>query len=589
MNFLKNFFASLLGSLTAFILLFVILLMIVSATASLVNTPSLGGKALSDNSVLNLDLKLPIVERPPVFDEIQNLFGLEEEFVGLPNILSAIHNAGENPKIKGIRLRSDFVSAGWSQTHNIRKALDSFKRKGKFIYAYGDFYSQKGYYIASVADSIFLNPVGNLEFKGLASEVLYYKDFQDEYGLKMEVVRHGKYKSAVEPFLENEMSAENRYQITSLLNDLWSTLREEIAISRTLSIETLDSLAGNSQISIPKDGLSSKLIDGLTYEDTFDEKIKDRLGLEKDAKLKKVSIKRINNSTKIYDAEITDRIAVVFAKGPILYGEGSESIIAQGVFVKTLEDLAKDDWVKAVVLRVDSPGGSALTSELLWRTIEKVKTTKPVIVSMGDVAASGGYYIAAGADHIFADPLSITGSIGVFATLPNAKAFMNDLGIHAQFVETHPNALGYSPYQNLSKGFENQLKKGIKNTYETFKVRVADGRSLSPQTVENIAQGRVWTGKQALEVGLVDKLGSLQDAIAYAAEQAEIIDYNILEYPKFEENLENLLKGISPSLEVKPPVENVIPQNILFQLKNNTKTAPQPYIQTLLPFELRIR
>ena len=587
MNFTRSFFASVLGTFTAFGLLFVILLLIISATASIFNA-STGVRTLSDNSILNLDLNLPIVERPPVFDEIQSLLGLEEEVLGLPNILSAIRIAAENPKIQGIRLRSDFISSGWAQTHSIRKALKDFKSKDKFIYAYGDVFTQKGYFLASVADSIFLNPVGALEFKGLASEVLYYKDFQDKYGFKMEVVRHGKYKSAVEPFLENEMSAENKFQIHTLLSDIWSTLREEISISRDLLPETLDAIVSSNKIAISQDAVSSKLIDGLAYEDVFDEKIKTRLGLDIDEKLKKVSINSVNNTKESYDASIKDRIAVVYAKGPILYGEGSESIIAQGIFVETLEELSKDDWIKAVVLRVDSPGGSALTSELIWRTIEKLKKSKPVIVSMGNVAASGGYYIAAGADHIFADPLSITGSIGVFATLPNVKGFLDDIGIQAQSVETHPNALGYSPFQTLNKSYEQQMISGIENIYDIFKERVIQGRELSPEAVENLAQGRVWSGKQALKLGLIDDLGDLQDAITLAANDLDIEDYNVIEYPKFEDNLENMLKGITPSLEVRNPLKNLMPEQMMLILESNQSRGPSPYIQTLLPFELRI-
>ena len=587
MNFTRSFFASVLGTLTAFGLLFVILLLIISATASIFNA-STGVRTLSDNSILNLDLNLPIVERPPVFDEIQSLLGLEEEVLGLPNILSAIKIAAENPKIQGIRLRSDFISSGWAQTHSIRKALKDFKSKDKFIYAYGDVFTQKGYFLASVADSIFLNPVGALEFKGLASEVLYYKDFQDKYGFKMEVVRHGKYKSAVEPFLENEMSAENKFQIHTLLSDIWSTLREEISISRDLLPETLDAIVSSNKIAISQDAVSSKLIDGLAYEDVFDEKIKTRLGLDIDEKLKKVSINSVNSTKESYDASIKDRIAVVFAKGPILYGEGSESIIAQGIFVETLEELSKDDWIKAVVLRVDSPGGSALTSELIWRTIEKLKKSKPVIVSMGNVAASGGYYIAAGADHIFADPLSITGSIGVFATLPNVKGFLDDIGIQAQSVETHPNALGYSPFQTLNKSYEQKMISGIENIYEIFKERVIQGRELSPEAVENLAQGRVWSGKQALKLGLIDDLGDLQDAITLAANDLDIEDYNVIEYPKFEDNLENMLKGITPSLELRNPLKNLMPEQMMLILESNQSRGPSPYIQTLLPFELRI-
>ena len=258
------------------------------------------------------------------------------------------------------------------------------------------------------------------------------------------------------------------------------------------------------------------------------------------------------------------------------------------MFVETIEELANDDWIKAVVLRIDSPGGSALTSELLWRAIEKLKESKPVIVSMGNTAASGGYYIAAGADHIFADPLTITGSIGVFATLPNAKGFLDDIGIQSESVETHPNAIGYSPYQNLSESYEKQMKRGIESVYDTFKQRVIDGRNLSSKEVERLSQGRVWSGKQALDIGLIDDLGGLKDAIELAAKISEIENYNVIEYPKFEENLENMLSGITPSIHKKNRLENLLPEQILLILKGPQANLTLPYIQTLLPFELSI-
>ena len=462
MNFIKSFFASILGTLTALGVFFVMVLLIISGFASLMNAPS-GGGSISGNSVLKLDLNGTILDRAPTFDELQRVLGLEESTLGLPNIITAIDKASKHDKIKGISLRADFISAGWAQTRSIRNALLRFKESGKFIYSYGDIYTQKGYYLSSVSDSIYLNPLGALEFKGLASEVLYYKNFQDEYGLKMEVIRQGKYKSAVEPYLENEMSPANRYQIKSLLNDIWETLKTEIAHARNLVPEILDIIIEDQKINIAEDALTENLIDGLIYKDIFEQKIKTRMNIAFEDDLKIVSIEKLNNNVSTYNASIKDRIAIVYARGPILYGEGTENIIAQGVFVETLETLAEDDWIKAVVLRIESPGGSALTSELLWRAIENLKEKKPFIVSMGNVAASGGYYIAAGADQIFADPLTITGSIGVFATLPNANGLMKNLGINTQTVETHKNALGYSPFQPLSKAFEKQTILGIEN------------------------------------------------------------------------------------------------------------------------------
>ena len=587
MNFLKNFLASILGTLTAIGLFFALILMIISATASVLVSPT-GVKAVQSKSVLDLNLNVPITDRNPSFDELEIILKLNEEVLGLPEVLNAINKAAQNPNIEGIKLRSDYITAGWAQTRSIRNALQNFKKQGKFIYSYADILTQKGYYLASVADSIVLNPVGVFELKGLASEVLYYKDFQDEYGVKMEVVRLGKYKSAVEPYLDNEMSAANRFQIQSLLFDLWETLKNEIAVDRDLSPEVIDTLIKEQKTATPENALAEKLVDALGYESDLKNLIDSRLELDEEEELNLASVAMVNQSIPDYNKELKDRIAVVFAKGPILYGEGTQSIIAQGVFVETLEELAEDDWVKAVVLRIDSPGGSALTSELLWQTINKVKQQKPVLVSMGNVAASGGYYIAAGADQIFADPLSITGSIGVFASLPNASGLLENMGIHVETVETHPDALGYSIFQPLSKAFEIQTKKSIQITYETFKRRVAQGRNLNETVVENIAQGRVWTGKQALEIGLVDSLGGLEETIAAAAKLAGLEEYNRMEYPKFEENLSTLLPGMSLSMEGNRFWNLFFPAQLKPQWNKLKERNPVASMQLLLPYELNI-
>ena len=587
MNFLKNFLASILGTLTAIGLFFALILMILSATASVLVSPT-GVKAVQSKSVLDLNLNVPITDRNPSFDELEIILKLNEEVLGLPEVLNAINKAAQNPNIEGIKLRSDYITAGWAQTRSIRNALQNFKKQGKFIYSYADILTQKGYYLASVADSIVLNPVGVFELKGLASEVLYYKDFQDEYGVKMEVVRLGKYKSAVEPYLDNEMSAANRFQIQSLLFDLWETLKNEIAVDRDLSPEVIDTLIKEQKTATPENALAEKLVDALGYESDLKNLIDSRLELDEEEELNLASVAMVNQSIPDYNKELKDRIAVVFAKGPILYGEGTQSIIAQGVFVETLEELAEDDWVKAVVLRIDSPGGSALTSELLWQTINKVKQQKPVLVSMGNVAASGGYYIAAGADQIFADPLSITGSIGVFASLPNASGLLENMGIHVETVETHPDALGYSIFQPLSKAFEIQTKKSIQITYETFKRRVAQGRNLNETVVENIAQGRVWTGKQALEIGLVDSLGGLEETIAAAAKLAGLEEYNRMEYPKFEENLSTLLPGMSLSMEGNRFWNLFFPDQLKPQWNKLKERNPVASMQLLLPYELNI-
>ena len=586
MNFFNNFLASVLGAFAALGLFFALILMFVSATTSLLISSS-GSKTLEAKSILDLNLNVPITDRNPKFNGLEIIFDFNEDVLGLPEILSAINKAAQNPNIEGIRLRSDYITAGWSQTRSIRNALKEFKEHGKFIYSYADILTQKGYYLASVADSIVLNPVGVFEFKGLASEVLYYKDFQDEYGIKMEVVRHGKYKSAVEPYLDNKMSLANRFQIKSLITDLWETLRDEIASDRNLSPEALDILINENKIGTPEDAVAENLIDILGYETSLEEIISKNM--QEEDEINFASVSTVNLTNPDYDTELKDRIAVVFAKGPILYGEGSKSIIAQGVFVKTLEELAEDDWVKAVVIRIDSPGGTALTSELLWQAINQVKRKKAVLVSIGNVAASGGYYIAAGADQIFADPLSITGSIGVFASLPNMSDLTKKMGIHAETVETHPDALGYSVFQPMSEAFKEQTQKSIESTYNIFKKRVSDGRKLTETAVENIAQGRIWTGKQALKIGLIDSLGGLQETVKAAAKLVDIENYNLMEYPRFEENISSIVTGMEISLGLKSLLEIFIPNSIQPQFDQIKEKHPAAHMQLLLPYELNIR
>ena len=588
MNFIKSFFASVLGTLTALTLLLVFGLLLISGIASILQEP-MAQKISRPNSVVSLNLNTQIADRPPTFNEIEVLFELNDQIIGLHELLLAIETAAQHPNIEGIVLQADFISAGWSQIREIRNALLKFKATGKFIYAYHDIASQKSYYLTSVADSLVLNPAGMIEFKGLASEVLYYKDFQDRYGLKMEVIRHGKYKSAVEPFLENEMSADNRFQIKSLLNNLWETLRNEMAETRSLSPSALDALAQESKIAVPLDALDAHLVDQLGYESDLEAMVKERLGISAEDSVSYVSTASLLGSASQYNSEIKDRIAVVYAQGTILYGPESESYISQEAFVKAFETLAKDDWIKAVVLRVDSPGGSALTSELLWQAIEKVKAKKPVIVSMGNVAASGGYYIAAGADQIFLDPLTVTGSIGVFATLPNASGFLASKGIRAERVETHPNGLGYSFFSPMTDNFRTQTEKGIEQTYALFKDRVAQGRSLTVREVETLAQGRVWSGNQAVAQGLADQLGGIQDALNAAAQAAGIQEYNVMTYPQFEESLQSLLQGVSVSLFSPHPLEGWVPKKMQHTLESFTNPNSYTVFQALLPFDLNIQ
>ena len=583
MNFFKSLLASFLGTFIALGLLALFFFMGIAAIATTVNFEKTEGSWVRENSVLNLDLNTKIVDRGPAFNPIESFSDFDSGSVGMDKILGSIHKAKNDEKIKGIKISSGGINSGWVQAREIRNALKEFKDTGKFIYAYSDYMSQKGYYVSSVADSIFMNPVGVIELKGLSSEVLYYENFQNRYGVKMEVIRHGKYKSAVEPYLQDHMSDENRIQIQSLLDASWETLRDEVAQSRKIATGTLDALVDDLVITDAEEALAQGIIDGLVYEDDFENKIKAALKVDPEEKLRAVNFNKLNVRIQEYDKEISDRIAIVYAQGPILYTEGSENIIGKEAINKAFQEVLDSKNIKAVVLRIDSPGGDALTSEIILNASRALKNNKPLVISMGNVAASGGYYIACLADRIFADPMTITGSIGVLAAFPNIRGMTDKIGINAEQVTTHENAMGYSVFEPLNKGFEKSVKTNIEKIYHTFKSRVAEGRSLNMETVEEIAQGRVWSGKDAVEIGLVDELGGLKEAIAAAAELAEVKEYNLVDYPKFDDDLESMLLGAFSKVKSKVlqhPLEKYASEFIeLSRLEG---------IQTRIPYSIKM-
>lgn len=589
MNFLRNFLASILGTLVAMILVVILFFIAIAGMASSVGLEEVESAVEPrEKSVLELEMNVPIYDNVAEVQSLEGSLGLAPDTQELKTLLDGIKAAKTNEKVEGIVLKSPYVSAGWAQTKAIRDALVDFKESGKFIYAYADFYTQQGYYMASVADSLFVHPMGGVEFKGLASEVMYYKDFQEKYGFKMEVIRHGKYKSAVEPYLESEMSDANRTQISVLLTSIWGNIRQDIAQSRNLSEDRIDAIAEDLLANLPKEAVAVNLVDGLLYEKDFKTKINAALDQEEDKNIRTVSARQLAAIAEKELKGIRNRIAIIYAQGPVIYGEGSENTIGQEVFVDALEEATKNKRVKAIVLRVDSPGGSALTSDIIWNAIEKAKAKKPVVVSMGNVAASGGYYIACNADEVFANPMTITGSIGVFATVPNLKGFTDDIGINAEQVLTHKNALGYSVFEEPTASFRSTTKAGIEYVYETFKDRVAAGREMPLDKVEAIAQGRVWSGNQAVENGLVDQLGDLNKAIAAAAARAEIDEYRIRSYPKIEPELEDFLGFGGPFGALESQLLSGLPQGIvefLHQMQNTEKVQ----IQTQLPYAIEIR
>ncbi|MFV0541195.1 MAG: signal peptide peptidase SppA [Aestuariibaculum sp.] len=545
---------------------------------------------VKDNSVLNLKLDFPIKDYAGKTKFEQYEFLNETKKDGLFNIIDAINYAATDQKIKGISIDNTFSTAGISQTKAIRDALIKFKESGKFITAYADMYSQKDYYLSSVADTIFLNPVGNLDFKGLYSEQLYFKDFQEKSGIKMEVVRFGKYKSAVEPFLENHMSDANREQIQRFLNSIWGELKNEISESRDIPSERLNTIADSLLGRTPILAQEHKLIDVIAYHDEYENGLRHALSLTEKDNLNMVNIREYAEyaATKAIKYNKT-KIAVIYAEGDIIYGEGEEGYVGQGIMIESLREAGSDDHVKAIVLRINSPGGSALASELIWREIELVKKTKPVIVSMGNVAASGGYYIACNADKIIAEPTTITGSIGVFGMLPNAKGLADDIGINAEQVTTNKNSVDYSIFEPLSEEQHELIKEGIVDVYELFTKRVADGRGMDQDDVKAISQGRVWTGIDALNNGLVDELGGLDLALEKAAEAAEISEYNIKEFPVFKIDLDKMLSKFGIVKAKDDILKEELGEANYKIYKEIKSVSKRKGIQLIFPYNLDIR
>jgi len=589
MNFFKSFLASVLGTIVAFIVVGLLMTMSIAGIATAVATEDAVPVEIKANSILELDLDIPMYDNVGATQEFEEALGLGEEALKFYDVVSAIRKAAADENIKGIDLKCQFPLMGWSQAQTIRKALNEFKAAGKFIYTYGDYFGQKGYYLASVSDSIFVHPMGGMEFKGLAAEVLYYKDFQEKYGFKMEVVRHGKYKSAVEPYLESEMSENNRTQISSLLESVWGQVSKDIQASRNLSEAALDAIANNLSASLPEKAKEVQLIDDVIYESDYENKLKAALGLAEDEKIKTTALKQLTGKNGLYKKGVRERIAVIYAQGPVLYSEGSENVIGQDIFLEAIDEAVKNRRVKAIVLRIDSPGGSALTSDIIWNALVKAKEEKPLVVSMGNVAASGGYYLAVAGDEIYATDMTITGSIGVFATVPNIKGFSEDIGINASHVKTHDNALGYSVFKAPEGHFRATIKEGIEHVYDTFKQRVASGRNMTVEEVEAIAQGRVWTGEQALQNGLVDGLGGMDQAIEAAARLAELEEYNLISYPKIEPELEDFLSVMGPFGAIDEVLMEQYPEEIRAFLTTLSTEANRPNLELRLPYSVEIK
>lgn len=533
-QFLKFFLASMLGT---FITLIVIFLLLFGMVVSMVSFSSHEEVLVEENSILTLTLDQQIFERKPgnpfagfSFTDMQ-----AEESIGLDEILKNILKAKEDPKIKGILLDLSELTAGAAQVEEIRNALVDFKLSGKFVVSYAETLSQKAYYLASVADEIYLQPEGSIDFKGLMVDMAFYKKTLEKLDVEAQIIRHGKFKSAVEPFMLEKMSDENRQQIEQFTGSIWNNMLEGIAKSRELSQKRLNEIADSLLSSTAQGALQCKLIDKLMYRDELIENLKDRLALDSAATLNTITIDKYVDAADPVKKKIdrSKRIAVIYAVGEVESGEGEENTIGSKNIPDAIREARLDEKVKAIVLRVNSPGGSALVSDIVWREIEMAKKVKPVVASFGDVAASGGYYIACGADKIFAMPNTITGSIGVFGMIPNAQKLLSEkLGINYDVVKTNANSEYISLNRPLTPYQREVIQSGIEEVYNVFTNHVAQGRNMKQADVDSIGQGRVWSGVDAKRIGLIDEFGGLDAAIAEAAKLAKIENYKIKILPE---------------------------------------------------------
>jgi protease-4 len=585
MSFLRNILSTVIGVFLALMIMFLFFLFFVAIAGS----GTQKRVVVKNNSVIKLRFNKPIKDYGGKYSFKKFNYSFVD-YNGLNHIIHAIEVAKTDDKIDGISINTKGISAGMAQLKALRHALEDFKSSGKFVYAYSDIYPQKDYYLASVADSVFINPIGEINFRGLSSEVLFYKDFQEKSGIKAEVVRHGKFKSAVEPYLENEMSEANRLQVSELLHSMWAEMLNDISESRKLTVDELNRIADNLGGSNPNKAVSNKLVDGTRYNDEYHNLIT-RSSAED---FNYISMERYAEyaSKKNKSKAAADKIAIIFAQGMIIYGEGSDSFIGQGIMIKALKKAREDASVKAVVLRVDSPGGSALASDIIWREVKITNEVKPVVVSMGDLAASGGYYIAMGGQKIFAEPTTITGSIGVFGLLPNFQQLADRIGINAEQVETNKQSAGYSVFEPMNETIYTEIEQSIEATYDTFLKRVAENRGLTVAEVDSIAQGRVWSGTEAKTIGLVDEIGGLNKAIEAAAEIAELKEYRTISLPEYITDLDEVLgkfsglPGLKSSEEIIKQEIGTEAYEVLQQIKELSRLKG---VQARLPFELKIR
>lgn len=544
-SFFKTFLASFLGSA---LLLIVLLIVMITSIVSSIAASSETAVEVKPQSILYMTLDYEIPERTNAnnlgFIFTGSSFKVSDN-AGMNDIINNIKAAATDQNISGIFLELSTIGTSSANIEEIRNELNEFKKSGKFIVSYAETYSQSAYYLASVSDEIYMFPDGILDIHGMASQNMFYKHLFEKLDIEMQIIRpeNNKFKSAVEPYFLDKMSDANREQNTVLLNSIWNKICNDISVSRGIDVNTINDLADDLTLMFePETALENKFIDGLMYRDELIAKLKQNLNIEDSKKLNLIkNIQYAKVRPELYNGK--DKIGIVYAEGQIIDGEGDDTTIGGESLSKAIRAARNDDKVKAIVMRVNSPGGSAMASEVIRREVELAAKEKPVIVSMGNYAASGGYWISSSANYIFADPNTLTGSIGVFGTVPNLKGFMNDkLGLTFDEVKTNENSDFGTLTKPLSPYQLKMMQKHVTETYDDFITLVSETRNLRKTFVDSIAQGRVWSGINAIEIGLVDELGGIEQAIAYAAEKAGLESYSIKEFPKQEDMFESLLQ-----------------------------------------------
>ncbi|MEI6946554.1 signal peptide peptidase SppA [Paraflavisolibacter sp. H34] len=581
-SFFKIFFACLLALV---VFLFIGFLMVAGVAGSFAAREK---PVVSEKSVLQLNLGDHFREQKES-DPLQQVTGGGSDVPGLYDAVRLIRHAKTDDNISGIYIQADGNANGLASSQELRQALLDFKTSGKFVLAYGDMMRQGAYFVASAADKVYINPAGDMDWKGFSVELAFFKGMLDKLEIQPQVFYAGKFKSATEPFRTDKMTPENKLQTTVWLSNLYQHFLQQTAAVRKVDTATLRQLAETGAVQTPQDALRYRLVDGLKYDDEVKDELKKRLGLDKKDKINLLSIGKYEEAAD-YKATGKDRIAVIYAEGNIVDGEGSQDNIGGDRFRKLIRKVRLDESVKAIVLRVNSGGGSALASENIWRELAQAKKEKPVVVSFGDVAASGGYYIACGADSIFASPNTITGSIGVFSLIPNMEGFFRSkAGVTFDGVKTAQYADAGAVYRPLSEAEKSFMQQGVDRIYLQFKQRVAQGRKKDIAYIDSIAQGRVWNGTDALRIGLVDRVGGLQEAVNCAARLAKADSYRLREYPESPNFLQRLLhKGGSsePEAQLRQQVgeENY---KVFRELVNIRQICGS--VQARLPFEYFIK